>query len=64
MPEDQGNLFEAFARVSAPGPDGTGLGLYLSHRIADLLGGEIVFTSEYGKGSVFTLILDESRETS
>lgn len=64
MPEDQGHLFEAFTRVGPPGSDGAGLGLYLCNKMADLIGGEIVFTSEYGKGSVFTLILYESRETS
>lgn len=63
LPKDQGNLFEAFTRVGAHCSDEAGLGLYLSNKMADLLGGEIVFTSEYGKGSVFTLILNESRAT-
>ncbi|MBW1796736.1 MAG: hypothetical protein JRJ38_20365, partial [Deltaproteobacteria bacterium] len=37
--------------------EGTGLGLYLSKKIADLLGGRISVESEFGKGSEFTLTL-------
>jgi len=61
-PEDQQKLFAAFARVSGPGQrneEGTGLGLHLSQRLAGLLGGEISLRSEYGVGSVFSLILIE-----
>jgi signal transduction histidine kinase len=36
---------------------GTGLGLYLSQRIAKAHKGQLQVTSEQGKGSVFTLIL-------
>ncbi len=53
-------LFKAFSQVhdkERPLQEGTGLGLYLSKKIADLLGGEIKVESEFGKGSVFTFIL-------
>ena len=56
--EDQPALFEAFARVSTKaGPEGTGLGLHLCKNLADVLGGTITIDSQYGKGSVFTLLL-------
>lgn len=58
--EDQARLFQAFQQV---GPnrynEGTGLGLYLSQRLARLLGGNIEFRSEAGQGSQFTLLLPE-----
>jgi len=37
--------------------EGTGLGLYLSKKIAHLLGGDVRAESQFGKGSVFTLVL-------
>ena len=61
--EDQAKLFEAFVQVDATAPreqEGTGLGLHLSQKLAELLGGRITVASEYGKGSTFTLQLQES----
>jgi len=60
---DQGRLFGAFTRVNSErsgAPEGTGLGLHLSQKLAELLGGKIVFRSESGQGSTFSLILPES----
>ncbi len=58
--EEIGRLFEPFTQISnqgRPKQEGTGLGLYLSKKIADLLGGEIKAESEFGSGSVFTFTL-------
>jgi PAS domain S-box-containing protein len=58
-PEDQEKLFKAFTPLTASTgrSDGTGLGLHLSQKLAELLGGSISFTSEAGKGSSFVLSL-------
>ena len=55
--EDMDKLFKSFSRITIKGAlkDGTGLGLYLSQKIANLLGGEIKAGSKFGEGSVFTL---------
>jgi PAS domain S-box-containing protein len=53
-------LFQAFRQVDtgiSRQHEGTGLGLAISRRLADRLGGEIKVESEFGRGSVFTLIL-------
>ncbi len=57
--EDQARLFQAFSQVQSGGrhSEGTGLGLHLSRKLADLLGGSITFTSELGTGSTFVLSL-------
>ncbi|MDD5189246.1 MAG: ATP-binding protein, partial [Methanoregula sp.] len=54
--EDLGKLFRPFSRIAVQGrlTEGTGLGLYLSQKLARFLGGEIITESEPGSGSVFT----------
>jgi PAS domain S-box-containing protein len=62
--QDREKLFMAFTQVHTPGAprrEGTGLGLHLSQKLAALLGGEIRFASEYGKGSTFTLSIAETQ---
>jgi PAS domain S-box-containing protein len=61
-PQDQARLFSAFSQVDAMTrrpSEGTGLGLHLSQRLAEALGGRIHVRSEAGKGSIFTLVLPE-----
>jgi PAS domain S-box-containing protein len=61
-PEDQARLFQVFTQVGTPSSrrhEGTGLGLHLSQKLAELLGGQITVQSEYGKGSTFTLVIPE-----
>lgn len=56
-PEDQQRIFQDFAQVDHPiqrKVKGTGLGLPLSQKLANLLGGEVRVRSELGKGSTFT----------
>jgi signal transduction histidine kinase len=54
--EDLDQLFRPFGRVAVPGrlTEGTGLGLYLSKKLARFIGGDITAESEPHKGSVFT----------
>ena len=60
-PADQAKLFLAFSRIDEKvnGQEGTGLGLYISQKLAQFIGGEITLVSEYGKGSKFTLTLPD-----
>jgi signal transduction histidine kinase len=57
---DLDRLFKPFTQVDnglTRRHGGTGLGLYISRGLAELLGGRIVVESEPGKGSKFTLVL-------
>ncbi len=55
-PADLQRIFDAFtqARVRDRRPDGTGLGLAVSAKLAALLGGELAVESAPGEGSTFT----------
>ncbi|HTB64044.1 MAG TPA: ATP-binding protein [Opitutales bacterium] len=63
-PADQEKLFGAFQRLKTGQSqiEGTGLGLHLSRKLAELLGGEITMQSEIDQGSCFTLTLPTERK--
>jgi len=59
---DQAKLFNEFVRVDNKenhGIEGTGLGLVITNRLCAAMGGEINMKSEYGRGSVFTVIVPQ-----
>ncbi|MCX6006927.1 MAG: transporter substrate-binding domain-containing protein [Chloroflexi bacterium] len=58
--EDMGRLFEPFQQVDAlltKRHEGTGLGLYLTRKLVDLMSGNISAESTYGRGSEFKLTI-------
>jgi signal transduction histidine kinase len=58
--EDQKKLFNMFVQVDGSNKrkyGGTGLGLFLSKQLAELMGGSIGVTSEPNRGSVFWLTI-------
>jgi len=62
-PEKIPELFEEFAQADSSTTrkhGGTGLGLTISKRLSQLLGGDIQATSEMGKGASFTVFLPEN----
>jgi signal transduction histidine kinase/DNA-binding response OmpR family regulator len=56
-PEQQRRLFQSFSQADPSTSrkyGGTGLGLVISRRFAQMMGGDIQLQSEFGRGSVFT----------
>jgi PAS domain S-box-containing protein len=59
-PDEQSLIFEKFYRADANmtrGVSGSGLGLYISRELVNLMGGTILVQSELGKGSTFIVTL-------
>jgi predicted ATPase/signal transduction histidine kinase/CheY-like chemotaxis protein/tRNA A-37 threonylcarbamoyl transferase component Bud32 len=54
-PEELDQLFEAFVQTSTgkKSQEGTGLGLPISRKFVELMGGEMTVTSEVGRGTIF-----------
>ena len=60
--EDRAKLFQNFVRLDVSrnrNIEGTGLGLALTWRLVQLMGGQILVDSVYGKGSTFTVLLPQ-----
>lgn len=60
--EEQGTLFESFSQVDRKvhyGVEGTGLGLAIVKGYVALMNGDVTVTSEYGKGSIFTAVIEQ-----
>jgi two-component system, sensor histidine kinase len=60
--EDIARIFEEFVQVSESKQPGTGLGLPISRRLAQLLDGSLTVCSVSGQGSTFRLTLPASLE--
>lgn len=58
--EDQARIFEKFERVDTSEPGGSGLGLFISRRLARAMGGDITVDSAPGQGARFVLTLPRS----
>jgi PAS domain S-box-containing protein len=62
-PEDQDRIFQEFVQLGKTQlQEGTGLGLPISRRLAELLHGSLTCTSEVGSGSTFKLTLPSTAE--
>ncbi len=61
--EVQERIFEPFERFDPHSGAGTGLGLPVSRRLAEVLGGRLTVASEPGNGAVFTLSLPRRAQT-
>ena len=60
--EDLGKLFQSFERVNlheTQNIQGAGLGLTLVRYLVELMDGKVGAQSEYGKGSIFTLVIPQ-----
>jgi signal transduction histidine kinase len=55
--EDMTRIFDEFVQLGQSAQPGTGLGLPISRRLVELLGGKLELESEVGKGSCFRVTL-------
>ena len=55
--DDQDRIFDKFERLGRDEAGGSGLGLYISRRLARAMGGDITVDSAPGQGARFVLRL-------
>lgn len=65
-PEDMKSLFEAFVQTATgkEAQEGTGLGLPISRKFVQLMGGDIVVTSSVGRGTTFKFNIQATQSDS
>ncbi|MFM2315507.1 MAG: hypothetical protein RLZZ04_4785 [Cyanobacteriota bacterium] len=63
-PEEIASLFQTFTQTEAgrQSQEGTGLGLPISKKFVELMGGEINVSSQVGKGTVFTFDIQAQQQ--
>jgi protein-histidine pros-kinase len=64
--QDFPKLFRAFEQIDSSNTkrfEGAGLGLHLSQKLAELIGGSLRVSTAFGKGSTFTLTLPDASVT-
>lgn len=60
--KDIAKIFETFNRLdmeASRSEEGTGLGLAVTNRLVELMGGQLTVKSKYGKGSVFSFAIPQ-----
>ena len=60
--ENMDKLFTKFQRLESDknaAIEGTGLGLNITKQLAEMMGGQIGVESEFGKGSTFSIVIDQ-----
>ena len=58
--EQQARVFTKYERLGREGDGGSGLGLYISRRLARAMNGDLTVHSEPGEGATFTLALPKA----
>ncbi len=58
--DDLTRIFDPFYQVAGRNSEGIGLGLAITRRLVEAMGGELAVASELGRGTTFTLTLGDA----